>query len=110
MKYVYTALAIIILIISYKVYTIEPEATSDPVKIPTRDDNPEAFVCTSDTDCVLQRIVCHGCMDIAINKNYTQTLDCTNPRVITDVYCPPVIPKCENNFCISVIKDPVLIE
>ena len=74
-------------------------------KIPDINDNPEAFVCTTDADCVMQSTSCFGCdCPIAINKDYFRPLNCEHKpdQGYCDLYCYPSTPKCVNNSCVAV--------
>ncbi|MBD3155220.1 MAG: hypothetical protein GF368_01015 [Candidatus Aenigmarchaeota archaeon] len=103
MKYILLLLIIfVVLLVGFTENSVEP------VKIPNINDNPEAFYCDADVDCVMQSISCNNCdCPIAINKNFVQPLNCEykSEQPYCDLYCYPSVPKCINNSCTAIRKD-----
>ena len=79
-----------------------------PSEVPNIQDNPEAFMCISNEDCVMQETSCNNCnCPRAINKEYEKPLDCPNikDQAFCNLYCFPTVPKCINKTCQGISKD-----
>jgi len=76
-------------------------------EIPMEKDNPDAFYCDSDEECILQTTNCNNCgCPKAINKVYHVKIDCSEyineDSAQCNVYCFPSKPKCIDNSCVAV--------
>ena len=75
--------------------------------VPNQRDNPEAFTCIKDSDCVRQSSGCSysGCYT-AINKNYQVELHCDQDGPINEIYCAPIISiSCINQICTATYEN-----
>jgi hypothetical protein len=78
-----------------------------PQVVPNPQDNPEAFACAEDSDCVRQSVGCSysGCYT-AINKDYQVELHCDPDGPINEIYCAPIISiSCINNTCTGIYEN-----
>ncbi len=102
-KILFGIIATVLILSFVGIYSLNNESKINEIqKIPNFRENPEAFVCNTDSDCIVQQTSCNNCAcPLGINKNYAVKINCEENNQIgfCQLYCPQSTPRCVNNSC-----------